>query len=110
MGASLVAQWQRIYLPVQEMWVWSLGQEDPLEEEMATHSSPLGESHEQRSVLGYSPRGCEELGMTAHRQLPRMCGVLGSAIPLTRFILVLENSVILKVCLINMYWIYCCFK
>ena len=37
MGASLVAQWQRIYLPMQEMWVWSLGQEDPLEEEMATH-------------------------------------------------------------------------
>ena len=25
----------------QEMWVWSLGQEDPLEEEMATHSSIL---------------------------------------------------------------------
>ena len=26
---------------MQEMWVWSLGQEDPLEEEMATHSSIL---------------------------------------------------------------------
>ena len=26
---------------VQEMWVQSLGQEDPLEEEMATHSSTL---------------------------------------------------------------------
>ena len=25
----------------QEVWVWSLGQEDPLEEEMATHSSVL---------------------------------------------------------------------
>ena len=25
----------------QEMWLWSLGQEDPLEEEMATHSSIL---------------------------------------------------------------------
>ena len=25
----------------QEMWVWSLGQQDPLEEEMATHSSIL---------------------------------------------------------------------
>ena len=35
---------QRICLPVQEMqetWVRSLGQEDPLEEEMATHSSSL---------------------------------------------------------------------
>ena len=28
-------------LPVQEMWVWSLGQEDPLEDEMATYSSIL---------------------------------------------------------------------
>ena len=27
--------------PVQEMWVQSLGQEDSLEEEMATHSSIL---------------------------------------------------------------------
>ena len=39
--ASLVAQWQRIRLPIQETWVRSLGQEDPLEEEMATHSSVL---------------------------------------------------------------------
>ena len=28
-------------LPVQEMWVRSLGPEDPLEKEMATHSSIL---------------------------------------------------------------------
>ena len=27
----------------QETWVWSLGQEDPLEEEMATYSSNLTE-------------------------------------------------------------------
>ena len=34
---------QRVkHLPaVQETWVWSLGQEDPLEKEMATHSSTL---------------------------------------------------------------------
>ena len=34
----------RICLPMQEMqetWVQSLGQEDPLEKEMATHSSTL---------------------------------------------------------------------
>ena len=38
-----VAQWQRICLPVemQETQFWSLGQEDPLEEKMATHSSIL---------------------------------------------------------------------
>ena len=39
--ASQVAQWQRIFLAMQEMWVQSLDQEDPLEEEMATHSSIL---------------------------------------------------------------------
>ena len=33
--------------------VWSLGEEDPLEEEMATHSSILAwESHGQRSLAG----------------------------------------------------------
>ena len=30
-----------IHLPVQEMWARSLGWEDPLEKEMATHSSIL---------------------------------------------------------------------
>ena len=39
--ASLVAQRVK-YLPaIQETWVRSLGQEDPLEKEMATHSSTL---------------------------------------------------------------------
>ena len=40
------------------MWetqLQSLGQEDPLEEEMATHSSILEEFHGQRSLAGYSP-------------------------------------------------------
>ena len=42
--ASQVAQWQRICLPVlqmQETCVQPLGQDDPLEEEMATHSNIL---------------------------------------------------------------------
>ena len=34
-------QQQRIHLPIQETWVHSLGREDPLEKEMATHSSIL---------------------------------------------------------------------
>jgi len=34
-------QWQRIHLPMQETWVLSLGQEDPLEKEMAIHSNTL---------------------------------------------------------------------
>ena len=43
---------------MQEMQIQSLGQEDPLEEEMATHSSVLAwEIHGQRSLAGYSPWG-----------------------------------------------------
>ena len=55
-GVSLVAQWLRICLLVQETQVQSLGQEDPLEEEMATHCIFLpGKSQGQRSLVGYSP-------------------------------------------------------
>ena len=42
--ASQAAQWERIHLPMQETQetrIWSLGQEDPQEKEMATHSSIL---------------------------------------------------------------------
>ena len=47
---------------VQETRVQSLGQGDPLEKEMATHSSILAwESHGQRSLPGYSPWGRQEL-------------------------------------------------
>ena len=38
---SQVAQWQRTCLPVQDTWVQSLSWEDPMEKEMATHSSIL---------------------------------------------------------------------
>ena len=42
----------------QETWVRSLGWEDPLEEEMATHSSALAwRSHGEGSLGGYSPWG-----------------------------------------------------
>ena len=44
---------------VQEMWVRLRGQEDPLEENMAIHSSILsGKSHGQRSLAGCSLEGC----------------------------------------------------
>ena len=44
-------------LPVmQEIWVQSLGREDPLEKGMAIHSRFLpGASHGQRSLAGHSP-------------------------------------------------------
>ena len=40
-GASLVAQMVKNLPAMQETQVWSLSQEDPLEKEMATHSSTL---------------------------------------------------------------------
>ena len=50
---------------MQEMQVQSLGQEDPLEEGMATIPVFLpGEAHGQRSLAGYSPRSCKESAMT----------------------------------------------
>ena len=54
----------------------SLGWEDPLEKEMATHSSTLAWKISQRSLVGYSPRGCKESETTErlhfHLRLP--CG------------------------------------
>ena len=48
----------------QEMRVRSLGREGALEEGMATHSSILpGESHGQRSLVGYSPKSRKESDM-----------------------------------------------
>ena len=40
---------------MQETWIQSLGREDSLEKEMATHPSMSGEFHGQRSLAGYSP-------------------------------------------------------
>ena len=49
----------------EEMWDLALSGEDPLEKEMATHSSILArESHGQKSLMGYSPWARKELGTT----------------------------------------------
>ena len=51
----------------QDVWVQSLGWEDPLEEEMATHANILAwKPHGQRSLVGYSPQGRKESNMTEH--------------------------------------------
>ena len=48
-----------------ETWVQSLGQEDLLEKEMATHSSILAwKIPGQRNLVGYSPWGHKELDTT----------------------------------------------
>jgi len=47
---------------MQETWVPSLGQEDPLEEEMATHSSILAwEIPWTEELVSYSPWGHKDL-------------------------------------------------
>ena len=51
----------------QEMWVWSLNWEDPLEKDMATHSIVLpGESYGQISLEGYGIQGQRDT--TGHSQ------------------------------------------
>ena len=61
------------------MRVPSLGQEDPMEEEMETHSSiPAWKFHGQRSLVSYSPWGHKELNTTENScnypfSLPRSC-------------------------------------
>ena len=70
--ASQEVQCWRICLPMQEMQemsVWSLGQEGPLEKEMATHSSILAWKIPQRSLAGYSPWGHKESDTTEHTHI-----------------------------------------
>ena len=76
-----MAQWIKSPPAVQEtpeMWVRSLGQENPLEKKMATRSMFLPEkSHGQRSLAGYSPKGHKESGTTERLSthiLQAMCG------------------------------------
>ena len=58
--ASLVAQRLKRLPETRETQVRSLGREDPLQKEMVTHSSIPA----WRSLVGYSPRGRKESGMT----------------------------------------------
>ena len=58
-----MVQWLRICLPMQEMQVLSLGGEDPLEEEMATHSSLPA----WRIPWRGEPGGLQSMGVTKSR-------------------------------------------
>ena len=65
-GPSPVAQRWGIYLQCrshQEMWVWSLGQEDPLKEGMETHSSILAWG----SPWAEEPRGLQSVRLQRGR-------------------------------------------
>ena len=64
-SASLVAQTVKILPAIWAMWVQSLGQENPLEKEMATHSSILAwRIPWTESLAGYSSWGHKESDMT----------------------------------------------
>ena len=64
-GASLVAQMVKNLPATWETWVLSLGQEDPLEMGMATHSSILAwRIPWTEEPGGPSPWGCKELDTT----------------------------------------------
>ena len=55
---------------MQETWVQSLSQENPMEKGIITHSVFLpGKSHGQRSLVGYNPWGQKESDMTEHLTL-----------------------------------------
>ena len=66
MVRSLPAMW--------ETWVLSLGWEDPLEKEMATHCSSLAlKSHGQKSLAAPSPWGHKELETTEQPHFFYIC-------------------------------------
>ena len=69
----LVAQMVKNLSAMRETWVWSLGWEDPLEQEMATHSSILAWRilrTEEPSRLQFSPWGHKALDTTDWPTLP----------------------------------------
>ena len=64
-GASLVAQMVKHLSTMQETWVRALGWEDPLEKEMAVHSSTIAwKILWTEEPGGYSPWGRKESDMT----------------------------------------------
>ena len=67
--ASLVAQTVKNLPAMRETWVRSLGWKVPWRR--AWHPTAVclpGESSRQRSLAGYSPRGCKELDTTEQQQ------------------------------------------
>ena len=73
MPASLVAQKVKILPVMQETWARSLSREDPLEKEIATHSSILAWKilQMEKPGGGYSPWGLKELDTAKQLTLPQ---------------------------------------
>ena len=71
MQVCQMAQWSRIFLPVQEMQLWSLDREDPWRRKwQPTPVFLSGKSHGQRSLVGYSPWCRKESDPTEHTCTP----------------------------------------
>ena len=73
-----------------------MGQEGPLEKEMATHYIPLpGESHGQRNLAGYSPWGLKESDRTERLTFTLcsqdICSVVGLLTHLVALFLVFQG-------------------
>ena len=64
--ASLVAQWERTRLPMQETWVWPLGQEDPLEKEWQQSSITAGQVPWTEEPGGLQSTGSFGVGQDSH--------------------------------------------
>ena len=71
MGLSLVAQRVKCLPAMWETWARSLGREDPLEKEMATHSSSLAWRIPwmEEPGVGYRPWGRRESDTTEQLHL-----------------------------------------
>ena len=75
--ASLVAEMVKNLPAMPKTQVQSLGQEDPWRRERQPTPVFLpGESNRQRSLVGYSPRGCKESDMTKQQTLSLSLEVL----------------------------------
>ena len=67
----MVVQWVKNLPAMEETQIQSLGQEDALEKEMATHSSILAWKIPQTEEPGrlYGPWDCKESDTTDHRNI-----------------------------------------
>ena len=99
--ASMVAQRVKHLPAMQEIQVRSLGREDTLEEEMATHSSTLAWKipWTEKPGAGYSPQGCKESHMTEwlHFSLSML---ISSGFFIQNTLNIFWRKILLKACLL----------